>query len=548
VFVAGDGRISRILPDGTTSTFLGGFSNLNCVEIDSEDNIYVLELLGLVYKVTPSGVLTAVADGFDFCPGGVTAGFSIDTDDNLYVVDPPAGRVFKADLRNSEEVTVFLSGLVGPRDFLLIPTGDGFVSLEGSGDLLKVYPNGEITTFGTGLTPGHLAFSESNQLYVSEWSRNRIVRITCESFSCPTGSISGYIFVDSIALLGVPIDLFDSEGNIVSSAVSDESGWYEFADVVQGQYTISLSPPLGYFTVEETKDVELSCQPLEIDFELSEVSIASAQRSRGYWAHQLYKALEGKPQDYDIAKFSEFGGLIEEHFYNNLINPVEFYHVPQPALQADSMEIMRMLLHMGDRDEQYPFPKRIGRAQLLALMLNVVSGKVHQMHPITADSLTLSQVLTYCDLILNDELEPITDTIPGYSRDSTEWYPYIVAGYILHMANVGLEIPVGLVPPDIDNIAYRLGLGVPSEFILSQNHPNPFNPLTEIEFALPKACHTKLEIFNVLGQRVTTLVDRQLEAGYHRVSWDGTKFASGVYLYRLQAGDYVESKKMMLIK
>ena len=65
--------------------------------------------------------------------------------------------------------------------------------------------------------------------------------------------------------------------------------------------------------------------------------------------------------------------------------------------------------------------------------------------------------------------EPITDTIPRYSRDSTEWYPYVVAGYILHMANVGLEIPAGLVPPDIDNIAYRLGIGrggMPEEFVL----------------------------------------------------------------------------------
>jgi hypothetical protein len=101
-------------------------------------------------------------------------------------------------------------------------------------------------------------------------------------------------------------------------------------------------------------------------------------------------------------------------------------------------------------------------------------------------------------------------------------------------------------PTDVEDEEGEFGL--PRSFIVSQNYPNPFNPMTEIEFALPKACQTKLEIINVLGQRVTTLVDQQMAAGYHTVSFDGSKMASGVYLYRLQAGDFVESKKMMLIK
>jgi hypothetical protein len=88
----------------------------------------------------------------------------------------------------------------------------------------------------------------------------------------------------------------------------------------------------------------------------------------------------------------------------------------------------------------------------------------------------------------------------------------------------------------------------PGSTVLHDNRPNPFNPTTEIGFSLPHASHVNLEIFNIMGQKVSTLVDRLMEAGDHTVSFDGSKVASGIYLYRLTAGDCVESKKMLLIK
>ncbi|UCD64099.1 MAG: T9SS type A sorting domain-containing protein [Candidatus Zixiibacteriota bacterium] len=90
--------------------------------------------------------------------------------------------------------------------------------------------------------------------------------------------------------------------------------------------------------------------------------------------------------------------------------------------------------------------------------------------------------------------------------------------------------------------------GLPGEFSLGQNYPNPFNPATDIQFTLPHATHVKLEVFNIMGQRVSTLVDRQMGAGTHSVTFDGGQLASGTYLYRLQAGDKVETKKMSLVK
>ncbi|HWR82282.1 MAG TPA: T9SS type A sorting domain-containing protein [Candidatus Deferrimicrobium sp.] len=89
---------------------------------------------------------------------------------------------------------------------------------------------------------------------------------------------------------------------------------------------------------------------------------------------------------------------------------------------------------------------------------------------------------------------------------------------------------------------------LPTEYSLSQNYPNPFNPTTDITFALPQASFVKLEIFNVLGQKVTTLVEGTREAGRHTVEWNASNVGSGVYLYRLAAGDFVETRKMMLLK
>lgn len=91
------------------------------------------------------------------------------------------------------------------------------------------------------------------------------------------------------------------------------------------------------------------------------------------------------------------------------------------------------------------------------------------------------------------------------------------------------------------------------KFNLFQNYPNPFNPITQINFNLPKESHVKLEIYNLIGQKVATIVDRQLLAGKHHVEWNGAnsrgKFVpSGIYFYRIQVGEFEEVKKMVILK
>jgi hypothetical protein len=91
-------------------------------------------------------------------------------------------------------------------------------------------------------------------------------------------------------------------------------------------------------------------------------------------------------------------------------------------------------------------------------------------------------------------------------------------------------------------------IATPIKFILDQNYPNPFNPSTTIEFDLSKTSEVTLKVFTILGEEVATLLSASLFSGSHSVEWDASNLASGVYLYRLQAGDYVETKKMVVMK
>ena len=85
-------------------------------------------------------------------------------------------------------------------------------------------------------------------------------------------------------------------------------------------------------------------------------------------------------------------------------------------------------------------------------------------------------------------------------------------------------------------------------FELKQNYPNPFNPSTDIEFSIPRNSFVRLEIFDVTGQSIEILLNKNMEAGIYKTDFDGTKLSSGIYFYTLTAGDFTDSKKMILVK
>jgi hypothetical protein len=110
-------------------------------------------------------------------------------------------------------------------------------------------------------------------------------------------------------------------------------------------------------------------------------------------------------------------------------------------------------------------------------------------------------------------------------------------GLILHTTTGG--DPIGIEP---------ISTLVPDKFSLSQNYPNPFNPSTHFEFRIADFGLVNLTIYDALGREVETIVNENLKPGTYKVDWNATKYPSGVYFYRITAGEFTDTKKMILIK
>lgn len=110
---------------------------------------------------------------------------------------------------------------------------------------------------------------------------------------------------------------------------------------------------------------------------------------------------------------------------------------------------------------------------------------------------------------------------------------------------IGGDIEI-LMPTGVEDDQFESSL--PANYALAQNYPNPFNPSTIISFALPRAGNVSLDVFNILGQQVLTLLDEHREAGVHQIEFDGANFPSGIYFYRLEHADGSTTRKMTLVK
>jgi len=118
---------------------------------------------------------------------------------------------------------------------------------------------------------------------------------------------------------------------------------------------------------------------------------------------------------------------------------------------------------------------------------------------------------------------------------------FLVAGtYGRGMYKINLDNVVGIQSDENEIIA--------DNFILEQNYPNPFNPYTTIKFSLPDSRFTVLKVFDVLGNEISTLVNEDKQSGIHSVDFDATGLSSGTYFYRIEAGSFSETKKMIVLK
>ncbi|MDZ7764852.1 MAG: T9SS type A sorting domain-containing protein [Melioribacteraceae bacterium] len=156
-------------------------------------------------------------------------------------------------------------------------------------------------------------------------------------------------------------------------------------------------------------------------------------------------------------------------------------------------------------------------------------------------------------------------TTSGIFQDTGWWYDYF-SGDSIEVTDVNMTLtldagefriytteklptPEGDILSDVQDIEDTL----PTKYSLSQNYPNPFNPSTTIKFTIPQSGFVSLKVYNILGQEVKTLLSKEINTGAYSVDWNGTnnygdQLSSGVYFYRIEAGDFIESKKMLFIK
>ncbi len=118
------------------------------------------------------------------------------------------------------------------------------------------------------------------------------------------------------------------------------------------------------------------------------------------------------------------------------------------------------------------------------------------------------------------------------AHNLTGWGPYSSRGHFLRSTTAVKDLPQG----------------VPSTWVLLQNYPNPFNPSTTITFGLPQRGQVRLTVYNTLGEEVASLVEGEMEAGYHTVRFDASGLSSGVYFYRIEAGSFVQTRKLLVLR
>jgi len=337
--------------------------------------------------------------------------------------------------------------------------------------------------------------------------------------------------------VGVTISLYDgSTGEYLDATYTDEQGHYGFPELCSGEYLLTPITPLSQFFSQEEILVSLptgnGISTVDMSFEC--IDIVAQPRGKGFWKHQFGVALKGRGQAHiDEAQLCEFLDQIGLHFNDNALNQVVVYEPPLDGNCQDRLSVASALLHLrgnvGMRDK--------ARQHLMVSLLNAAAGYISLSEIISEDGATLTQAITYCDNLIDD--------LGG---------DHEVAKDIAERINCGRLVASGVIPLDTDQIAYRqpvAGAGLMPT--LGQNHPNPFNPESTIWFELPRAQTIKLDVFALNGRHVASLISGQLSAGRHQATWrglddHGQSVPSGMYLYRLEAGGFYETKQMMLIK
>jgi hypothetical protein len=290
----------------------------------------------------------------------------------------------------------------------------------------------------------------------------------------------------------------------VDSAITNASGFYQLTDLWAGARIVSASK-LGYIT--ETDTVEI------IEDSTSTLNFFLPQPLMGTSVSSVNVALEVRTAH-------------DEPFY--------IYSIGNGTLTYD------IRITGAGEDEGTG-----GRGVQLNARTNTGNGPIRRVVSldetddpwVSATPRTGSVAAQDTQLVTLSFMMPDTTVGTEFEADMAIYNNSIVPEY--HIPITVTIIEVGVTDSDQP---------LPLEYALYQNYPNPFNPITQIRFDLREPSHVVIEVFDVLGRKVTTLVDNPMNAGRHTVEFDATKLASGLYFYRISANDFSALKKMVLIK
>ena len=359
----------------------------------------------------------------------------------------------------------------------------------------------------------------------------------------PPGAAAGHVVASCPApdtpLYGVTIDAYEvGTGSLAGTAVTDAGGAYMIENLEAGYYSITVIRPLGYDAASDEIGATIAGgDTVVVDFPVVCLNITAQPRSMGFWKHQVGVATGGQGSaQIEAATLCGYLDLIETHFNSNAINQVAVYQPPASGNCPDKLEVAKVLLNLKGSAAMIDRAKQ----QLMALLLNVASQYIGLTQVVSDDGATLSQAITYCDRLIDDN--------DGANDER--------AKNIADMINNGITVPAGKIPLETPQIAYSVGSGktdVPKASYLSRAYPNPFNPSTVIEFGLARACRVRLAVYNVVGQEIKTLVDEDKPAGNYSVPWNGEdnsgrRVPSGVYFCKIVAAHHVQSSKLVVLK
>lgn len=346
----------------------------------------------------------------------------------------------------------------------------------------------------------------------------------CVQSNISIGAICASVNVNESPIQGVTVTVLDQSNDPVTDPQqTDIGGEVYFGELPVGEYSVMIVTPLGYAVspAETQSGISVSGEDCaEVDFILTPTIITNDCRTIGYWKHQfdVYTSGRGHAQESE-ADLQMYLDLLDQHF-----NVLGVYMDLENFDFEDAKDILTVRGGnlMLDRAKQ----------QLFALLLNFASGRIGNETVISDDGRVAAEAVTQVAGLINDS-DPANDEL---AKD------------ICDLINNGQMAEAGAIPES--NIRYKLSLDgtLPIEFSLAQNFPNPFNASTTIKYGLPKTSQVTIEIYDIMGRSVETIFEGSIPVGYHSVVWNSGDNSSGIYFYKIRAGDYVDIKRMTLIK